>query len=128
LIIPWKVDVPQDRRPFINWLIIAGATAAFVFQTISVVERRVKVQDKIKECENRSVEEVAKEFGVGEQQLKEIEESVEKILKAFPKGEVPPNSKEKMMKSRILEEYFVLGEIRPFILNRWTIKGLLGHI
>lgn len=34
MIIPWRVDVPQDRWPVVNWLIIAGAIAIFVGQTI----------------------------------------------------------------------------------------------
>jgi membrane associated rhomboid family serine protease len=128
IIIPWRVDVPQDRRPFINWLIIAGAIAAFVFAIISVEERRAKLPEKIKEYENRSVEDMVKEFGVGEQELKKIEQLVEKIQKAFPKGKMPPNFKEEMIKQTILKEYFVWGQIKPFILNGWTIKGLFGHI
>jgi membrane associated rhomboid family serine protease len=132
LIIPWKVDVPQDRRPFINWLIIAGAITAFVFQTKSIVEHRIKLPEKTYEYKNRSVEDVAKELGVDEQQLEEIEQSVEKALdkvkKTFPQKKIPPNFKEDAIKQKMLEEYFVLGKIRPFILSGWTIKGLFGHI
>jgi membrane associated rhomboid family serine protease len=128
LIIPWKVDVPQDRRPFINWLIIAGAITAFVFQIISIIEQSTKLPAKIRECENRSVEDVAKEFGVEEQRLKEIEQSVDKINRDLPDGKLSINSREKDIKERILQEYFVWGKIRPFILNGWTIKGLFGHI
>jgi membrane associated rhomboid family serine protease len=132
LIIPWKVDVPQDRRPFTNWLIIAGAITAFLFQTINVRERTAKVPEKIKECKNRSVENVAKEFGVKEQQLKKIEQSVEKtinkIKKTFPDRNIPTGYKEEAIKRRIIQEYFVLEKIRPFILNGWGIKGLFGHI
>jgi membrane associated rhomboid family serine protease len=132
LIIPWKVDVPQDRRPFTNWLIIAGAITAFVFQTISVRERTAKVPEKIKEYKNRSVEDVAKEFGVKEQQLTEIEQSVDKtfdkIKKTFPDQNIPPGYKEEVIKRRIIQEYFVIGKIRPFILNGWGIKGLFGYI
>ncbi len=32
LIIPLRVDVPQDRWPVVNWLIIVGAIAVFTFQ------------------------------------------------------------------------------------------------
>jgi membrane associated rhomboid family serine protease len=132
LIIPWRVDVPQDRWPFINWLIIAGAIAAFVFQVISVREQTAKLPDKIKEYENRSVEDLAKELRVKEKQLKEIEQSVEKtvdkIKKAFPGEKIPPEFKEKAIKQRIIKEYFVWGKVRPFILNGWKIKGLFGHI
>jgi membrane associated rhomboid family serine protease len=131
LIVPWRVDVPQDRRPFINWLIIAGAIAAFVFQTISIREQRAKLPGMIKKYRNRPVEEVAEEFGVDEQRLKEIEQSVEESLDKFKGTRVEglfAQSKDELVKRRIIEEYFVLGKIRPFILNRLDIKGLLGHI
>lgn len=132
LIIPWKVDVPQDRRPFINWLIIAGAIAAFVFQTISVVEQSIKVQGKLEDFKKSSVEDLAKELGVKEKQLKEIEQSVKKIVdkiqKALPDEKISPEFKEKAIKEIIIRDYFILGKIRPFILKGWTIKGLLGHI
>jgi hypothetical protein len=132
LIIPWKVDVPQDRRPVTNWLIIAGAIAAFALQIVSIVEQNAKLPDKRKEFENSSVEDLAKELGVEDKQLKEIEQSVEKnsdkIRKKFPQNRVPPNFKEKAIKEIIIKEYFVWGQIRPFILNGWKLKGLFGHI
>ena len=132
MIIPWKVDVPQDRRAVTNWLIIAGAIAAFTLQIASIVEQNAKLPDKRGEFENSSVEDLAKELGVEDKQLKEIEQSVEKnsdkIRKKFPQNNIPPNFKEKAIKEIIIKEYFVWRQIRPFILNGWTIKGLLGHI
>jgi membrane associated rhomboid family serine protease len=131
LIIPWKVDVPQDRRPFINWLIIAGAITAFVFQAKSVVEQSIKLQEKREEFKNSSVEDLAKELGVKEKQLKEIEQSVDKtadkIRKAVPDEKALQRYREKKIRD-LIEEYFVLRKIRPFILSGWTIKGLLGHM
>jgi len=132
LIIPGQVDdVLQDHRPFINWLIIAGTIAAFVFQVISVEEQNAKLPKKIKECKNRPVEDVAKEQGVGEQQLREIEQSVEKDLDKF-KGlphwkRTSAEIKDIQVKQKILKEYFVWEKVRPFILNGWEIKGLLGY-
>ena len=38
MIIPWRVDVPQDRRPYMNWLIIAGILVVFVVQVATFVE------------------------------------------------------------------------------------------
>jgi hypothetical protein len=32
LLIPWKVDVPQDRRPVVNWLIIVATIGVFCLQ------------------------------------------------------------------------------------------------
>ncbi|MHC4086639.1 MAG: hypothetical protein ACYSWZ_07560 [Planctomycetota bacterium] len=80
MIIPWRVDVPQDRWPISNWLLVSGIIAAFVLQTKSIREQEAKVPDKIKEFANYSVEDVAKELGVDEEQLKEIERSVDETF------------------------------------------------
>jgi len=134
MLIPWQVDVPEDRWPFFNWLIIAGIIAAFIFQTISIKERRAMLDDKMKEYENSSVEEMAKELGVDEQRLKEIIQTVEKHSpkpkKSFKQEtkDLMTKMKEGVIKRRLLKEYFVLGEIRPYILHGWKIKGLLGNI
>ncbi len=32
MIVPWCVDVPQERRPVINWLIVAASIAVFALQ------------------------------------------------------------------------------------------------
>jgi len=135
LIIPWRVDVPEDRWPFCNWLLIAGIIAGFVFQTISIREQRAKLPEKIKEFENHSVEDAAKELGVSEQQLKEIQEPVDKaydkIEKAFGKKANPADakkSKDKLVKETMLKRYFVWEKVRPFVLDGYKIKGLLGNI
>jgi len=123
--------VPQDRWPFLNWLILAGIIAAFALQTISIWDRTNKLPDKLKEFENRSVEDVAKELKVDQQRLKEIEQSVEKALNKikseFPL-KMPAQLKEQTTKQIMLEEYYVWGQVRPFILNGWKITGLFGHI
>ena len=134
MIIPWHVDVPEDRWPVSNWLIIAGIIVAFIFQTISIKERREMLDDKMKEYENYSVEEMAKELGADEQRVKEIREAIKKnfakVKKAFKKDtkELLAHMQEGVIKRALLEEYFVLGEVRPYILHGWEIKGLLGHI
>ncbi|MBN1393151.1 MAG: rhomboid family intramembrane serine protease [Sedimentisphaerales bacterium] len=132
MIIPWKVDVPQDRVPFINWLILTGAITAFVFQMASFIEQKSKLRDKRRECEDRSVEEVAAEFGVDERRLREIEKSVEERLSQFKEapsgGGLVSRSKDKLVKERILDEYFVWQKVRAFVLDGWGIKGLLGHM
>lgn len=38
MIVPWCVDVPQDRWPVVNWLIIAGAVCVFALQIAEAVE------------------------------------------------------------------------------------------
>ncbi len=132
MIIPWRVDVPQDRWPISNWLLILGIIAAFVFQTISIREQRAKLPDKIKEFANYSVEDVAEELGVDEQQLKEIERSVDetisKVKDTFPQEDFATDFKDLMVKQAMLQQYFVWGKVRPFFLDRFQLTGLLGHI
>jgi membrane associated rhomboid family serine protease len=144
LIIPWQVDVPQERRPFCNWLLIAGIIAGFVFQTISIWEHKAKLPEKIKEFETRSLEDTAKELGVSGQQLKEIERSVdakhERIEKFLSKKRIrskPKNPKEseefkeyrdKTVKKILIEKYYVWEQVTPFILDGFNIEGLFGHL
>jgi len=132
LIIPWRVDVPQDRWPISNWLLVLGIIAAFVFQTISIREQEAKVPAKIKEFENYSVEDVAEELGVDEEQLKEIERSVDetfsKVKDTFPENESAKEIKDLFVKRTMLQEYFVWEKVRPFMLDRFHLKGLFGHI
>ena len=44
MIIPWRVDVPQQRWPFVNWLIIAAIIAVFVLQVIALMEQARRLQ------------------------------------------------------------------------------------
>lgn len=132
MIIPWRVDVPQERWPFSNWLIIIGVVIAFVFQMMSVMEQKAKIPDKIKEFENYSVEEVAKEIGVDEQQLKKIKQSVDetydKVNFSFPIKNSLAEFKERIIKRTMLQKYFVWSKVKPFVLDGCKIKGLFGHI
>lgn len=132
MIIPWRVDVPQDRRPFMNWLIVAGAITAFVLQTMSVMEQNNKLPAEMEAIENKSVEEVAEEFGVDEQSLQQIEQLAEKrqkhIDEIFGVRDNRLAVKDRLIKKMILSEYFVLMKVRPFVLNGWKIKGLFGHM
>lgn len=105
---------------------------AFVFQLMSIHERAARLPDMMREYANRSVEDVAKEFGVEEKRLKEIEQAAEKANNKFreivPQKDKSARFKEIFIKQAILEEYFVWGKIRLFILNGWKIKGLFAHI
>jgi len=134
LIIPAHVDVPQDRLPIVNWLIIAGTIAVFVLQTLSINERKAQLPAKTKEYENKSIEDMAKDFGVKDKQLKEIEKSVEKTTRSmddavlFKKADQREQFKEGLIKEIILRRYYLWGEIRPYILDGLTLKGLFGHM
>lgn len=132
MIIPWRVDVPEDRLPVINWLLIAGAVFAFVFQKLSIDQRARMLPERMWEYRNRSVEDMAKEFGVDKERLKEIEQAADKARgnndRPTIQGLIPGDFKEQFVKQAILEEYFVWGQVRPFILTGWTLKGFFGHI
>ncbi len=127
MIIPWRVDVPQECWPVSNWLIVIGIIAAFVFQTNSIIEQEAKLPEKLKEFENHSAVEVAKELGVDERQLKEIQQSVDKtydkVENTLPQKDFFESFKDQLVKQQILWDYFVLAEIRPFILDGCKIKG-----
>jgi membrane associated rhomboid family serine protease len=134
LIIPAHVDVPQDRYPVVNWLIIAGAIAVFIFQTLSVHERTDQLPAMTKKYENVPVEDMVKEFGVKDKDIKRIEKSVEKPTRImedeglFKKADEREQFKERFVKESILQQYYVLGEIRPYILDGFALKGLFGYM
>lgn len=134
MLIPAHVDVPQDRLPIVNWLIIAGTVAVFFWEGFSIHERQVQLPAKTKEYENKSVEEMAKEFEVKDEQLKEIEETAEKDTRSIEEGnpfkeaEKREQFKEWIIKRIILRQYYVWGEIRPYMLDGLALKGLFGHM
>ncbi|MGD0553021.1 MAG: rhomboid family intramembrane serine protease [Sedimentisphaerales bacterium] len=134
MIIPAHVDVPQDRYPVVNWLIIAGAIAVFIFQTLSVHERTDQLPAMTKKYENVPVEDMVKEFGVKDKDIKRIEKSVEKPTRImedeglFKKADEREQFKERFVKESILQQYYVLGEIRPYILDGFALKGLFGYM
>jgi membrane associated rhomboid family serine protease len=132
LIIPWRVDVPEDRLPVVNWLLIAGAVFAFVFQTISIDQRAGMLDEKMWEYRKSSIEDMAREFGVDKEHLREYEKAADKANDILDRPTVqrmiPGDFKEQFIKQAILEEYFVWGQVRPFILTGWTLKGFFGHI
>jgi len=117
----------------VNWLIIAGAIAVFVLQTLSIHERKEQVPAMIKQYENVPVEEMAKKFGVKEKDLNEIEKAVEKApvdiedITSIVKYK-PQQLKEMLVKRIIIERYYVEEEIRPYILDGFALKGLFGHM
>jgi len=124
--------VPEDRLPVVNWLLIAGAVFAFVFQTISIDQRARMLSEKMWEYRNHSIEDMVKEFGVEKERLKEYEKAADKVQSKLDRPTVqrmiPGDFKEQFIKRAILEEYFVWGKVRPFILTGWTLKGFFGHM
>lgn len=75
MIIPWKVDVPQEYRPFVNWLIIAVIIGVFVLQVITFVEQ-----------ESEPVEKPMREWGAKQEQAEEEEEITGPIVEFVLRG------------------------------------------
>ncbi|HUW20356.1 MAG TPA: rhomboid family intramembrane serine protease [Sedimentisphaerales bacterium] len=50
MIIPYRVDVPYDRRPFVNWLIIVGLITVFSMQVAVVVQAMSESQTPAEEA------------------------------------------------------------------------------
>jgi len=46
LIIPWKVDVPQDRLPLTNWLLIASIIVVFIWEMPQIQTYNKAIQKK----------------------------------------------------------------------------------
>jgi len=87
-----------------------------------------------KKYENVPVEDMVKEFGVKDKDIKRIEKSVEKPTRImedeglFKKADEREQFKERFVKESILQQYYVLGEIRPYILDGFALKGLFGYM
>jgi len=69
----------------VNWLIIAGTIAVFIWQTFSIQEREAQLPAMEKKYENVPVEDMAKELGVKDRHLKEIEKKAEEVQKKIDK-------------------------------------------
>lgn len=131
-IIPWRVDVPEDRWPFLNWLIVLGIMAAFFFEFRSLRQQRAQLPEKMKEYSRYSVEDMAKEFEVSKDELKEFkrlaDREITKIKFNTPLVVNTRGMKQGLIKKAILERYFVWEKVRPFVFDGSSIEGLLGHI
>jgi membrane associated rhomboid family serine protease/DNA-directed RNA polymerase subunit RPC12/RpoP len=46
-LIPWRVDVPQDRWPVMNWLILLALVAVFTQQVRDIVEYRTRQDTRV---------------------------------------------------------------------------------
>jgi len=101
LLIPWRVDVPQDRWAIGNWLIIALICLAFA----------VQVADSISHAAERE-QQAEKEF-------------FEKLNK--PESSQPPVHRFKSDKG-LRKVEMPKGGIFDYFLNGWTIKGFFGHM
>jgi membrane associated rhomboid family serine protease len=130
----------------VNWLIIAGAIAVFIWQTISIQERKAQLPAMEKKYADVSVEDMAKELGVKDYQLaaikkkgEEVGKEVDKFNKSFDESfpsrnrnnnneDLREKFKERFIRNAMLQQYYVWGAISPFILDGFNLKGLFGHM
>jgi len=101
MLIPIGVDVPFDRRPFLNWLVILGCVAVFVSQIA------VTVQDQSNHSAQQAPDIVAQEAPDLDTQ-DQIDLAMEKKI------------------DRALEKHF--GSMAKFVLRGFSISGLFGHM
>lgn len=134
MIIPWRVDVPEERWPITNWLIVTGIIGAFVLQTRSLKERSEMLDQKSIDYKNTSVEDVAKDLQTTDQELKETQQAVDKN---FGKIENKlrdmgiPYDKDKIKDQAVidvLKQSFVWRNVEPYVLKGANLTGLFGHM
>ncbi|MCX5634789.1 MAG: rhomboid family intramembrane serine protease [Planctomycetota bacterium] len=101
MLIPWRVDVPQDRWPIGNWLIVAGICLAFAAQ---VADNMSHAAEREQQAEKERLENPSE-----------------------PESSQPPVHRFKSDKGRRKVE-LPKGGIFDYVLNGWTIKGLFGHM
>ena len=104
MIIPWQVDVPQNRYPFINWIIIV-ATIAIFFVSIGQISDYYQYRNKevMQEVMNK---------------LKKSKNSPESAIKS---------ATEKIAK-KPLENYADDFPVLNYYFNGLNLKGIFGHM
>jgi len=109
VIIPWRVDVPQDRYPFVNWLIVVAAVAAFAVQTAVMLQQM---------RENRETAEVLNRPEAWREQANKDETDRGETGEAeMDEGEM---EKEKMEEA--------MGWVSEYVLDGFGLRGLFGHM
>jgi membrane associated rhomboid family serine protease len=114
VIIPWRVDVPEDRYPFVNWLLVGLLAFVFVLQTAAMVQQM--------EAENEAwLAEEAEQAEAVKQGPKDAEISE----KADPEG-IDLETLQAAEEEAMLQEAF--GWMSEFVLRGFSLKGLFGHM
>lgn len=98
MFIPYRVDVPSDRRPVMNWLVFVGVIVVFGFQVSERIKLKAKMEEEIKE-------QIAKHIDEGDS----VEEAIEHV-------------------QEIAQESLLERTMYRFALKGWEITGLLGHM
>ena len=119
MIIPYHVDVPYDRRPFVNWLMVAAMVFIFALQTAIITQNR---QEMAPEHDDFSffMEDQNEPNQLG--QDSEAELTQEQLQEQFRER------MEQWKQKRAEEQMRILGPIDNYILHGWNIRGLFGHM
>ena len=104
MIIPLKVDVPQERLPIVNWIIIAAIIGAFLLQRNQISNDKTVPYNKV-----ASSSEIADSNSTPKPKPKTIEEMKEQIRQKWLNR-----------KWRYPFEFYML--------NGWNLKGMLGYM
>jgi membrane associated rhomboid family serine protease len=114
VIIPWRVDVPQDRYPFVNWLIVVAAVAAFAVQTAVMFRQMIEHE--------QTVEALGSPEAWREQANKDETDRGETGEAEMDEGEVDEVEQE------IEEVKKAMGWVGEYMLDGFGLRGLFGHM
>lgn len=76
MILPWRVDVPQERRPVMNWLIILAAFGVFILQVREAMYAAPAAHDVLVSEQAVDANEAGDDEQVTEQEPAEPESSI----------------------------------------------------
>jgi membrane associated rhomboid family serine protease len=97
MIIPWRVDVPEERYPFANWLLVGALVVVFGLQMAVMV-----------------------------QQAEQRQENWEDLDVTHQEQQISEERDNKQVTQEELQEAF--GQMAPFVLWGFNLKGLFGHM
>ena len=139
MIIPYHVDVPNDRRPFVNWLMVAAMVFIFALQTAIMIQNAIQIapeQDGFSffmEDPNKPGQLEHPGAGEPNQGLSQHDQNEPNQLGHDSKPELTQEQLQEQFLERLEQEAAekqkkILGPIDNYILHGWNIKGLFGHM
>lgn len=123
MIIPWRVDVPQDRLPIVNWLIVVLIVAVFLVQ-MSVVEQIKQAVDEPQDWELQA----ERSEDLPEPKPTSQQSANDKIGEEEPSIDELEGEQLVSKQGQTKKPTFPKGGIYDFFLNGWGLKGLFGHM
>ncbi|MFA6186051.1 MAG: rhomboid family intramembrane serine protease [Phycisphaerae bacterium] len=106
MIIPWKVDVPQEKLPVMNWLLIASIIGAFFLQSYQI-ENHITIKVSNKNSSASAAD--SNTASTSKQKSLSVEEIKKQIL-------------QKMKERNWVYPY------ERYILKGWELRGMVGHM